>query len=94
MYREATRKLSNASILASPSRTEIPIASRHDPEIFFALFHTKTPRSPVAFAELSYRSIVYGDQDREAMSELIPGIKLPVNLDTPWHRELTGIILW
>ncbi len=93
MYRAATRKLSSVSILASTSITEIPITSRHDPEIFLAHFFTKNPRRPVAFAEPSYRSIVYGDQEREATRELIHGIRLSVNLETPEHLELTGIFL-
>ncbi len=93
MYGEATRKLSIVSILASTSITEIPIASRHDPEIFLAHFFTKNPRRPVVFAEPSYRRIVYGDPKREAPRELIHGIELSVNLDTLELLELTGIFL-
>jgi hypothetical protein len=36
---EASEKLLSVSVLASTSRTEIPIASRHDSEFFLALFH-------------------------------------------------------
>src|SRR5271157_2583191 len=49
MYGETSEKLSSVSVLASTLITEIPIASRHDPEIFLALFHRKlrADRSPL-----------------------------------------------
>ncbi len=77
-FREASEKLLSVSVLASTSRTEIPIASRHDSE-FFLHFFTETSAQTGCLCGTDNRTMLYGGREWWALRALGHGIKLQVS---------------